>query len=101
MKKTILKGSCLARRLETQASDSTGFRYSLKQFVEYLDESKTAYHRWDSSFCVTLYIIIQHITNYQSILVYIMFYNFIIYMADLYVNNSLSSKSGRFVTSLT
>ena len=45
MKKTILKGSCLARRLETQASDSTGFRYSLKQFVEYLDESKTAYDR--------------------------------------------------------
>ena len=45
MKKTILKGSCLARRLETQASDSTGFRYSLKQFIEYLDESKTAYDR--------------------------------------------------------
>jgi len=45
MKKTILKGSCLTRSLETQASDSTGFRYSLKQFIEYLDESKTAYDR--------------------------------------------------------
>ena len=45
MKKTIMKGACLARSLETQASDSTGFRYSLKQFVEYLDESKTAYDR--------------------------------------------------------
>lgn len=43
MKKTIMKGACLARSLETQASDSTGFRYSLKQFIEYLDESKTAY----------------------------------------------------------
>ena len=47
MKKTIMKGACLARSLETQASDSTGFRYSLKQFVEYLDESKTAYDRID------------------------------------------------------
>lgn len=43
MKKTIMKGACLARRLETQASDSTGFRYSLKQFIEDLDESKAAY----------------------------------------------------------
>ena len=38
-------GSCLARPLETQASDSTGFRTSLRQFIVDLDESQTAYDK--------------------------------------------------------
>ena len=37
-----MKGACLAHSLETQASDSTGFR-NLKQFIVEWDESKTAY----------------------------------------------------------
>ena len=43
MKKDYLKGACLARSLETQASDSAGFRYSLNKFIRNLDESKSAY----------------------------------------------------------
>ena len=42
MKKNAMEGSCLPRQLETQASDSTGFR-SFKQFIVEWDESKTAY----------------------------------------------------------
>ena len=38
-----MKGSCLARSLETQALDSTGFRTSLRQFISHLDESQKAY----------------------------------------------------------
>ena len=38
-----MKGSCLARPLETKASDSTGFRTSLRQFISHLDESQKAY----------------------------------------------------------
>lgn len=37
------KGACLAQGLETQASDSTGFRNSLKQLIVDLHASKTAY----------------------------------------------------------
>ena len=43
MTKKAMKGSCLARSLETQASDSTGFRTSLRQFISHLDESQKAY----------------------------------------------------------
>ena len=45
MTKNAMKGSCLARPLETQASDSTGFRTSLRQFIVDLDESQTAYDK--------------------------------------------------------
>ena len=38
MTKKAMKGSCLACSLETQASDSTGFRTSLRQFISHLDE---------------------------------------------------------------
>ena len=43
MTKKAMKGSCLACSLETQASDSTGFRTSLRQFISHLDESQKAY----------------------------------------------------------
>ena len=43
MKKTIKKGACLARSLETQALEGTGFRTSLRQFISHLDESQKAY----------------------------------------------------------
>ena len=43
MTKKAMKGSCLARSLETQASDSTGFRTSLRHFISHLDESQKAY----------------------------------------------------------
>ena len=36
MTKNVINGSCLARSLETQASDSTGFR-SFKQIIVELD----------------------------------------------------------------
>ena len=45
MTKKDLIGSCLARPLETQASDSTGFRTSLRQFIVDLDESQRAYDK--------------------------------------------------------
>lgn len=45
MTKAVMKGSCLARPLETKASDSTGFRTSLRQFIVDLDESQTAYDK--------------------------------------------------------
>ena len=45
MTNSVLKGACLARGLETQASDSTGFRTSLRQFIMHLDESQTAYDK--------------------------------------------------------
>ena len=38
-----MNGSCLARSLETQALDSTGFRTSLRHFISHLDESQKAY----------------------------------------------------------
>ena len=38
-----MKGACLARGLETQASRSTGFRNELLVCIMELDESKTAY----------------------------------------------------------
>ena len=44
MKRDYLKGACLARTLETQASDSTGFR-SFKQIIVELDQSITAYNK--------------------------------------------------------
>ena len=40
-----MNGSCLTRGLETQASDSTGFRTSLRQLIMHLDESQTAYDK--------------------------------------------------------
>lgn len=43
MKKTIKKGACLARSLETQALEGTGFRTSLRHFISHLDESQKAY----------------------------------------------------------
>ena len=43
MTKKAMKGSCLARSLETQASDGTGFRTSLRHFISHLDESQKAY----------------------------------------------------------
>ena len=43
MTKAVMKGSCLACSLETQASDSTGFRTSLRHFISHLDESQKAY----------------------------------------------------------
>ena len=43
MTKKAMKGSCLARSLETQALDSTGFRTSLRHFISHLDESQKAY----------------------------------------------------------
>ena len=43
MTKKVMIGSCLTRPLETQASESTGFRNSLKQLIVDLDASKTAY----------------------------------------------------------
>ena len=45
MTKKAMKGSCLARSLETKASDSTGFRTSLRQLIMHLDESQTAYDK--------------------------------------------------------
>ena len=42
-----MKGSCLARPLETKASDSTGFQNELLLCIMELDESKAAY---DSTF---------------------------------------------------
>ena len=44
MTKNVINGSCLARSLETQASDSTGFR-SFKQIIVELDQSITAYNK--------------------------------------------------------
>ena len=44
MTKNVINGSCLARSLETQASDSTGFR-SFKQFIVEWDQSKSAYDK--------------------------------------------------------
>ena len=44
MTKNVINGSCLARPLETQASDSTGFR-SFKQFIVEWDQSKSAYDK--------------------------------------------------------
>ena len=44
MTKNLMNGSCLARSLETQASDSTGFR-SFKQIIVELDQSITAYNK--------------------------------------------------------
>ena len=38
-----MKGSCLARSLETQALEGTGFRTSLRHFISHLDESQKAY----------------------------------------------------------
>ena len=43
MTKNVINGSCLARSLETQALDGTGFRTSLRQFISHLDESQKAY----------------------------------------------------------
>ena len=40
-----MKGACLARGLETQASRSTGFRTSLRQLISHLDESQQAYDK--------------------------------------------------------
>ena len=40
-----MNGSCLTRGLETQASDSTGFRTSLRQLISHLDESQQAYDK--------------------------------------------------------
>ena len=45
VQQNVLNGSCLTRGLETQASDSTGFRTSLRQFIMHLDESQTAYDK--------------------------------------------------------
>ena len=45
MTNSVLKGACLARGLETQASDSTGFRTSLRQLISHLDESQQAYDK--------------------------------------------------------
>ena len=39
-----MNDNCLARPLETQASDSTGFR-SFKQFIVEWDQSKSAYDK--------------------------------------------------------
>ena len=44
MTKNVINGSCLARPLETQALDSTGFR-SFKQFIVEWDQSKSAYDK--------------------------------------------------------
>ena len=44
MTKNVINGSCLAQPLETQASDSTGFR-SFKQIIVELDQSITAYNK--------------------------------------------------------
>ena len=43
MTKILINGSCLARSLETQALEGTGFRTSLRQFISHLDESQKAY----------------------------------------------------------
>ena len=43
MTKKAMKGSCLARSLETQALEGTGFRTSLRHFISHLDESQKAY----------------------------------------------------------
>ena len=43
MTKNLINGSCLARSLETQALEGTGFRTSLRQFISHLDESQKAY----------------------------------------------------------
>ena len=43
MTKNVINGSCLARSLETQALEGTGFRTSLRQFISHLDESQKAY----------------------------------------------------------
>ena len=40
---TTIHGSCLARPMETQTSDSTGFQISLKQLIVDLYDSKDAY----------------------------------------------------------
>ena len=45
MTKNVINGSCLTRGLETQASDSTGFRTSLRQLISHLDESQQAYDK--------------------------------------------------------
>ena len=45
MTKNVINGSCLARSLETQALEGTGFRTSLRQFISHLDESQTAYDK--------------------------------------------------------
>ena len=37
MTKKLINGSCLARSLETQALEGTGFRTSLRQFISHLD----------------------------------------------------------------
>ena len=36
MTKNLINGSCLARSLETQALEGTGFRTSLRQFISHL-----------------------------------------------------------------
>ena len=43
MTKNVINGSCLARSLETQALEGTGFRTSLRHFISHLDESQKAY----------------------------------------------------------
>ena len=43
MTKNVINGSCLARSLETQALEGTGFRTPLRQFISHLDESQKAY----------------------------------------------------------
>ena len=45
VQQNVLNGSCLTRGLETQASDSTGFRTSLRQLISHLDESQQAYDK--------------------------------------------------------
>ena len=45
MTKNVINGSCLARSLETQALEGTGFRTSLRQFIIHLDESQQAYDK--------------------------------------------------------
>ena len=44
MTKNVINGSCLARSLETQALEGTGFR-SFKQFIVEWDQSKSAYDK--------------------------------------------------------
>ena len=43
MGQKLLEGACLARPMETQTSDSTGFQIFLKQLIVDLYDSKDAY----------------------------------------------------------
>ena len=51
-----MKGSCLARLLETKASDSTGFQNELLLCIMELDESKMAYDTTFVDFPLTRYL---------------------------------------------